>query len=306
MMKDSLYRTYCLYFLLSVFAAFTSYRLHLEGFEEVIGEGIDAIIHGTGRAPDQYRIFPYLVLAAIKEVLGLWSDLSWKYPVLIFESLSLFASSLILRRLSISLPISHILIPLLLLTYPFLMFDGVRSIAAFILLVSSITVFLFGRPNPQVKIKLGFYAMLILFSFTRADMALLVGLVCSVYMSLAIWEKFITAAIPLIIQLLLDTTIFPEALYYSDLIMLSDNISLIHFVSNPTTYLLLGCSIFYWESIREFIAYLFNDQKFIFLLIMGYFLTVFIIGRPNEYRLFLPTVPIILLIIRNRNAPLMI
>lgn len=42
------------YFLLVLFAAFASYRLHLEGFEDVVGTGLEDIIDGNGRAPDQY------------------------------------------------------------------------------------------------------------------------------------------------------------------------------------------------------------------------------------------------------------
>ena len=176
------------------------------------------------------------------------------------------------------------------------MFDGVRSIAAFILLMSSISIFFFSHSSPLVRVKLGFYAMLVLFSFTRADIALLVGLVCSVYMLLGIWEKCITVAIPLTCQLLLSTKIFPNAQYYSDLIMVSDNISLVHFLNNPMIYLLSGCAIYYWSSIREFMIHLYQEQKFI-LLLAGYLLTVFIVGRPNEYRLFLPMLPIIFLIL---------
>ena len=294
-MNDKMYRTYSLYCLLSVFAAFASYRLHLEGFEKVVGDGLDAIINGTGRAPDQYRIFPYLVLAGMKESLSPWFGESWKYSILLFEALSLFGSALFLRGVSSRVPSSYI--SLLLLIYPFLMFDGVRSIAAFILLMSSIFIFFFSHPSPRVRVKLGFYAMLVLFSFTRADIALLVGLVCSVYMLLGIWEKCITVAIPLICQLLLSTKIFPNAQYYSDLIMVSDNISLVHFFNNPMTYLLSGCAIYYWSSIREFMIHLYQEQKFILLLLAGYLLTVFIVGRPNEYRLFLPMLPIILLIL---------
>jgi len=43
--------------------------------------------------------------------------------------------------------------------------------------------------------------------------------------------------------------------------------------------------------------HLYQEQKFILLLLAGYLLTVFIVGRPNEYRLFLPMLPIILLIL---------
>ena len=96
-MNDKMYRTYSLYCLLSVFAAFASYRLHLEGFEKVVGDGLDAIINGTGRAPDQYRIFPYLVLAGMKESLSPWFGESWKYSILLFEALSLFGFALFLR-----------------------------------------------------------------------------------------------------------------------------------------------------------------------------------------------------------------
>ena len=300
-MTNPNYRINGYYFLLSAFAAFASYRLHLEGFEEVVGNGLNAIIDGTGRAPDQYRILPYKILSFIRTLMSPWVGLQWKYPVLIFESLSLFGAVYFLRGLSANYRKNHIFLTMLLLIYPYLMFDGVRSTASFILLLSSATVFLFNHATPSVSMKVGFYSTLILFSFTRADIALLIGLVCSVYMSFVLWEKFIVVGIPIIVQLLLSNTIYPGAKYYSELIMVTDNLSLLYFINNPTTYLLAALAIFYWERIRELVTHLHAENRFVLIIIAGYILTVFVIGRPNEYRLFLPLLPVILLIANRRQ-----
>lgn len=294
-------RTYLLYFLLSAFAAFAAYRLHIEGFEQVVGEGLEAIINGTGRAPDQYRILPYLILSLLRDSLSPVFGNDWKPAIHIFETLSLFAAVVLLNRISVTFRSTPAIGIVLLLIYPYLMFDGVRSIAAFIFLFSCILIN-FSKPNLSVLQKIAFYFVLIAFSFTRADIALLVGLICSIYMMQSIAEKLLTAAIPLGVQAFLNFIMFPEAEYYSNLVMISDNISLSYLANNPTTYLLAGLTVFYWAHVKSFIAYLARDEKIILLLIMGYVLTVCIIGRPNEFRLFLPIFPVVLLILDKRTG----
>tara|TARA_B110000444_G_C18572254_1_gene469934 strand:- start:232 stop:606 length:375 start_codon:yes stop_codon:yes gene_type:complete len=120
-------------------------------------------------------------------------------------------------------------------------------------------------------------------------------------MSFVLWEKFIVVGIPIIVQLLLSNTIYPGAKYYSELIMVTDNLSLLYFINNPTTYLLAALAIFYWERIRELVTHLHAENRFVLIIIAGYILTVFVIGRPNEYRLFLPLLPVILLIANRRQ-----
>lgn len=200
-----------------------------------------------------------------------------------------------MRKLFLSKSESQLGILLLLLIYPFLMFDGVRSIAAFILLMSYLSVSYFNTENPTWGRQLTFFAVLVIFSFSRADIALLIGLVCALSMGLHPLAKLLTAIVPLLVQYLLGNYIYPESEYYADVIMLGDNLSLVYFANNPATYLLLAV-LLHWQAIKDFLADKYRHEKLILALLLGYVLTVFIVGRPNEFRLFLPLLPVILLL----------
>lgn len=172
--------------------------------------------------------------------------------------------------------------------------------AKFILMFSCGILF-FASPNSSAKYKVRFSITLLAFSFTRADMALLLSLVCAIYMMQFIAEKVLTAAIPIAVQILLVAVIYPDAEYYSDLLMVVDNISLIYFINNPTTYLLVGVVIIYWSETRDFLRNLYVEQSLVFVFLAGYVLAVFVVDRPNEYRLFLPLLPVVLLVLEKRR-----
>jgi hypothetical protein len=287
--------------LLCFFSALASYRLFLEGFEDIVAEGLEAIIAGEGRAPDQFRILPYLLLGLIREFSSSIGVEGWKIPILLFETLSLFAAACFLRPLFRSRKEADAGILLLLLVYPFLMFDGVRSIAAFILFQSSMMLTLFHCGWNGLTRKLGFVVALVLFSLTRADIALLVGLVCAICMGLRVWEIVLLVSIPVITQLILSNVVFPEAEYYSALIMLAENLTFNYLLNNPLSYLLAGLLLLRTEAIKEFLRGQDKSGLIICCLMLAYFVTVLVIGRPNEYRLFLPFLPILLLL-RKRMA----
>ena len=296
---DPKYWIFC--FFGSSFAAFASYRLHLEGIEEFAFPILDAIVEFEGRAPDQYRILPYLLLSATRQFLELFfqQDIGWKYPIILFETLSLFLASISLTLIMRRNEHKVLVLLLLFLCFPFLMFDGIRATASFILLLSASMLLLCNYPA-IVKTKVLFFFLLLAFSFTRADVALLVGLIASIYLRFSIVEKIIVALIPLIIQYLLITFIFVDAEYFSELIMIGDNISLVYFAGNPMSYLLIGLVIFFWEKTRGLISELIKNQPMVFILMVGYIGVIFIIGRPNEYRLFIAYLPIVLTILEQR------
>ena len=277
----------------SVFSAFASYRLHLDPFIDLYSAGLEEIINGVGRAPDQYRYLPYLFLDQIRNILTVivGKDIGWKWPLVTFEATFLALGLCSLVSYSSEQLDKRMIVLTTTLVYPFIMLDGVRSIASFIffmscfLLLISKSSFLGGRRGL-------FYSVLVAFSFSRADVAILVGLIAAHHMHYRISEKLAVATIPIVAQILLMQYIFPSAEYFSEVLMFRDNISAVYIVGNPVTYLILGSVIGYWNKFSDFLAAVSEHHRFPLILCIGYIATILLVGRINEFRLFLPLLPI--------------
>tara|TARA_B100001778_G_scaffold283687_1_gene249786 strand:- start:62 stop:1003 length:942 start_codon:yes stop_codon:yes gene_type:complete len=287
------YRLFAFIIFCSIFSAFASYRLHLDSFIDLYSAGLEEIINGVGRAPDQYRYLPYLFLDQIRHILTIiiGENIEWKWPLITFEATFLALGLCSLVSYSSKQLDNRIIILTTALIYPFIMFDGVRSIASFIFFMSCFLLFISKSSFLAGRREL-FYSTLVAFSFTRADVAILVGLVAAHHMHYRIPEKLVVAAVPILAQILLMQYIFPSAEYFSEVVMLKDNISAIYIAGNPVTYLILGAMIVYWRKFSDFLAKVNQHHRFPLILCIGYIVTIFIVGRVNEYRLFLPFLPI--------------
>ena len=127
-------------------------------------------------------------------------------------------------------------------------------------------------------------------SATRADIALLF-VICSVGAAgLGLRAQSALIAIPLIVQLLLSNLVFSEAEYYSQLFMLKDNLSLRYLASSPITFALIALLIRYCEAIKGLVSYGAKANKSVVFAMAAYTITLCLIARPDEYRLFLPLI----------------
>jgi len=289
--------------LAAIFSAWASYLIHVIPIEEPSLPILEALIDFSGRAPDQYRVVPYILIGVIRDAVNLLPgiDVELRYPMLIFDSLFLFLSVLALRK-HFSDVGGQGITWYLLLVYPFLMFDSYRPTASFVLFLAiQIVVFMHnanaGRKNAWPVLT----GLIVLMSFTRADVAFLFAVSALGLGNASTVVKAAIAVIPLVVQLLLGKVIFAEAEYFSQLIMLSDNLSLRFLMSSPLTYLLLGLLMFYWNSVFSFVKRTVQSHTLVFLAMAGYVLTLLVIARPNEYRLFLPFLPLILWLLREHR-----
>ncbi|MBT3532180.1 MAG: hypothetical protein HOF74_05900 [Gammaproteobacteria bacterium] len=291
-----------LYFFGSIFAAFASYRMHIELIDVGVFPIFEALIDLHGRAPDQYRVLPYLLIEFIRNILELFSsvELSPKYPIIIFDALFLFLSSVLLAGMFSRLRIRLILI-FLLLTYPFMMFDGYRPISSFILFLSSLTMLLCQQHTLPMR-KLAFFLLLLTFSFTRADVALVLAVISFAYVSFNNLEKGLIVVIPIGIQLLLSRVLFPEAEYFSSVVMIMDNLGGRFLIGSPLSYLIIGLLICFWSEVAGFVSSAWRQRKQALIPLLSYCVLLFIIARPNETRLFLPLLPAVLLLLGDQQA----
>ena len=286
--------------LASLFAAWGSYLIHVIPIEEPSLPILEALIDFSGRAPDQYRVIPYVLIGAIRDVINLLPgvDVALRYPVLIFDSIFLFLSVTAIKK-HFGDVTGQGTVWFLLLVYPFLMFDGYRPTAAFILFLSIYLVVLMQKIGAgENRAWLSFAVLILVMSFTRADVAFLFAVAAMGQANASIAIKAGIAIIPLAIQFLLSAVIFSEAEYFSQLIMITDNLSLRFLMSAPLTYLLIGLLVMHWSEVIGFVRQAAQSHKFVFSAMVGYVFTLFIIARPNEYRLFLPFLPLVLWLLK--------
>jgi hypothetical protein len=293
------FRTHLAFMLASVFAAWGSYLIHVIPIEEPSLPILEALIELSGRAPDQYRVVPYLLIGLIQDAINSLPgiDVELRYPVLIFDSVFLYLSVMSIRKHFDSIGGQSIQW-FLLLIYPFLMFDGYRPTASFILFLSiHIVVFMRNANAGNKKAWFPFTLLIVLMSFTRADVAILFAVSALGLANASMLLKICVAIVPLAVQVLLSTVIFSDAEYFSQLVMISDNLSLRFLASSPLTYFLIALLVGYWPSIINFIKQVAKTHVFVLVAMCGYVVTLFVIARLNEYRLFLPFLPLVLWLI---------
>lgn len=150
--------------------------------------------------------------------------------------------------------------------------------------------------NPVIR-AIGITLLLTAIAFSRADIAMVFALWLAIYQTRNGALILLWLAIPPATQFLLQEIIYPDASYYSDKIMLLDNLRGYYLLRHPATYLILALLIAFWRPILGFFRRSW-DQKWFYLLCLGYLGLVLVVGRLNEYRLYLPFVPIFLVIWR--------
>jgi hypothetical protein len=169
----------------------------------------------------------------------------------------------------------------LLLTYPFMMFDGYRPISSFILFLSSLTMLLCQQHTLPMR-KLAFFLLLLTFSFTRADVALVLAVISFAYVSFNNLEKGLIVVIPIGIQLLLSRVLFPEAEYFSSVVMIMDNLGGRFLIGSPLSYLIIGLLICFWSEVAGFVSSAWRQRKQALIPLLSYCVLLFIIARPNQ------------------------
>ncbi len=267
------------------------------GIEEFAFPILDAILHFEGRAPDQYRILPYLLMRVLSDALSLVPGNTYglRLPIILFDAGFLLLSAIMLRK-AFGSAVGLSLIGGLFLIYPYLMFDGYRPDSSFMLFMSTLTFHCLrkaGEGGPRNTLL--FVLTLLLLSFSRADVALLYAVAgLGILAGQSVLLRVTCLALPVLVQLLLSRVIFPEAVYFSDVVMLQENFTRGLLLLSPLSCLVLAVMLAWFAPIRDALAQAARTQPWVLFAMVGYTLTLFVIAMPNEYRLFLPLLPLVL------------
>lgn len=282
--------------LAAICASWAAYRIHILAIEEFALPILEAVINFDGRAPDQYRLLPYALLRAVSELTSLFpfDDYNLRISILVFDTSFLALAALALRR-NFPAIVTPKFLWLLFLIYPYLMFDGYRPISAFILFVCVIAVQALPRAQDgnAMTLSIALTSILVL-SFSRADVALLYAFIFATTLHISLPSKAVLIGLPVATQALLSFVLFPNAEYFSAVLMLSRNLSGTLLLASPLSYFVLALALYYWRDILTFSKILLKDDKWFFFAIIGYAALLLLIAMPNEYRLFLPILPLIL------------
>lgn len=289
--------------LLAAFLANAANKFFVADLDYELANGFYAkIFEGVGDAPDQYRILPLGPLKLLCDYLP------FNHAVLVYN---LFFSFLVFELFwlimgGLSRSKKFTFNALFGLFYIFAQYSGWRPDTMGLMLVSALLalpgIFLTGE-NPNFKSvsrSLAISLLLIGLAFSRADIALFFAVLFAIYQTKSWALRLLWVGIPLATQFVLQEFLFPEAEYYSEKIMLWANLSGYYFARHPASYLFLALILAFWKPIGRFLRSTWSHRWF-YLLLLGYLGLVLVIGRLNEYRLYLPFVPIFLVIWRDKE-----
>lgn len=282
--------------LLAVFLANAANKFFIVDLQYEIDHGFyEKIFDFVGEAPDQYRIIPLLPLKFLCKVLP------FNTAVLIYNSIAgFFCLELFWLLMPDIETLKRMLFSVIFgMSYVFFQYTGWRPATLGLLLIClGITILI-----PRIKNKalqwLSLGIGILLLSFSRADMALVYAVFFAFY--LKDLRLVIFALFPIGAQLIMQVWLFPDAHYYTKPFMLFDNLRGKFMLRNPMTYLLLAVSVGFGPRILRFLREDIRKNLYFYILFVGYLGLVLMVGRLNETRLYLPFIPIFLLLLNGRN-----
>lgn len=284
-------RRLLVHILLAVFLANAANKFFVPDLEyEAIHHFYARIFAFQGDAPDQYRILPLLPLKV------LCTALPFNSAVLIYNTVAAFLVFellwLLMRGISDSRKYATNLI--LSATYIYFQYTGWRPDTLGLLLICTLTVLAADRiRDPLLRdgsLLLGTLAI----AFSRADIALAFAAYFALYKVRSLPIRLLLPGLPVFIQLVLQTWVFPDAQYYTQTIMLWDNLSAYYIIRHPATYLIIALLILYARPLAAYALWIWKRYPGFCFIVLGYLGLILVVGRLNEYRLYLPFLPLLL------------
>ena len=280
--------------LLAIFIANAANKFFIADLEYEAANGFyEKIFAFHGEAPDQYRILPLLGIKTIMSMGGL----AFNHAVLLFNLVcSFLLFELFWQLLSgVSRQKKYLFNFLYALIFIYLQYTGWRpDTQGLVLICASLCWWVKGYGREKMAwvltaLLLGFLAL------ARAEIALIFAIYLAWYESKNWLHRAVWVAIPIGIQLALQFWIFADAEYYTKPIMLKDNLSLYYFLRNPASYAIAAAVLIRFPQLKKEISRLWNEVPLLLLLALAYLALILVVGRINEYRLYLPFVPLYML-----------
>jgi hypothetical protein len=247
------------------------------------------VLNFTGFAPDQYRILPYLLMKPLV------SFIPMEFTFLIFKTL--FFTLFFLECFRLLDRVSHARVYQFIILFSFIytiaMHAGFRPVTIFLVYLVAVMIRMLRSDWTSAKKKALLYLMIVLISFTRAD----VGLFCALFLSFATFRiSLLTPFVlvtPVAIQLLLQKVIFPNAVYQVDVITIWQNVAF-RFPKSSLLFFIPPILIMYWKTIKGMAVFVHKRYPYFSLVFVLYFIGLMFVARITEFRIYLFLAPFVL------------
>lgn len=243
-----------------------------------------------GDAPDQYRILPLLPLKYLCQ------HLPFNTAVLAYNLVFGFLGLELLWRMTprLSTQGRYTISVVLAGTYSYAQYTGWRPDTMGLFCLAACTAWVAWHLRDRT-LREGLLLVLVLaLAFARADVALALAALLAAYHVRTMALRLLLPILPVLVQALLQWQLFPEAQYYTQTVMLWDNLGGYYLLRHPATYLLLALLMVYGRPLRAFVRQLWRRYPIVCGILLAYLGLVLVVGRLNEYRLYLPFVPFLL------------
>lgn len=296
-------RQFIILFLLAIFTANAANKFFIEDLDyERDHQFYEKIFEGKGEAPDQYRILPLLGIKWLRAGLELIRPhVPFNHAVLIYNVICSFLLYFLLLRLLIPIWEEKRIFTFLVLfsgAYIYTQYTGWRPDTLGLLLIA--TAFVFGILQFKKPLSSSFGVVdlfavfgILFLAFSRSDIALLYGVFLAYYHFRCWLTRILLLALPLATQYFLQFYLYKDAAYYTHAFMLWDNLGGYYLARNPGTWLIAAVIIIYWSSIRSYLQQTWRAYWLFYGLLLGYLFLILVVGRLNEYRLYLPFLPLL-------------
>jgi hypothetical protein len=244
----------------------------------------------AGDAPDQYRILPLLPLKL------LCAHMPFNTAVLLYNLAFGWLGLELLwavqpkagegRRTAVSVLFAG--------AYIYTQYTGWRPDTMGLFCLAALTVWVAWHVRDRLLREGALVLLVLALAFARADVALAFAAVLAAYHVRSMSLRLLLPVLPVAVQVLLQWVLFPEAAYYSKTVMLWDNLGGYYLLRNPATYLILALLLLYGRPLWAFTRQLWERYPIVCGALLAYLGLVLVIGRLNEYRLYLPFLPLLL------------
>lgn len=291
-------RRIMIHLLLAAFVANAANKFFVPDLEYEAAHSFYARIFAfQGDAPDQYRILPLLPV----KLLCYW--MPFNTAVLIYNFICTFLCFSIFGRLLRGVEAAKAWGFQFVFAgaYIYTQYTGWRPDTMGLVLIAAALAWWNVSVKEDRLRQAGLLAGILALAFSRSDFALAIALFHAVYHVKSWPLRLALVAIPLSAQLLLQWVLFPQAHYYTQTVMIFDNLSGYYLLRNPATYILLASVLAFWPAISKGFAWLRVHYPYFLLIFAAYFVLVLWVGRVNEFRIFLPFCPTLLVLWREMH-----
>ncbi len=286
--------------LLAIFLANAANKFFIPNLEtEAKQHFYEQIFNFQGNAPDQYRILPLLAIKGLRSTLQfIRPEVTFHHVLLVFNFICGFLIFEGFFRLltTFSERKGYLFNLIFAIVFIYTLYTGWRPDTLGLLLICTFYCVWWNGQKTEQKTGISTFVSHLFFivtlAFSRSDIAAIYAIFFA-FTFIPNWpQRLLLVSLPFAVQYLLQFHIFKSATYYTTPIMVWDNLSGYYLAMNPATWLIAALILLFYKELYRYVVKTYQLIPLFYWLLLGYLGLVFIMGRLNEYRLYLPFLPL--------------